>query len=62
MALDGYFGFRRAAARPADKDNLPLHGAYLPSEWSERTATAVAVSTAVAVVVLIALLMGSIGP
>jgi hypothetical protein len=65
MALEGYFGIRRAAARPADNDDrydTSIKDAYLPAEWGERLVTTVAVSAAVVVVALIAVLMGSVGP
>jgi hypothetical protein len=62
MALEGYFGFARAPARPADNDNNGIKDAYLAADWGERVVITVAVSSAIVVVALIAVLMGSVGP
>jgi hypothetical protein len=61
MALQGFFGFPRAPARPAD-DTDEAQSAYLAADWGERVVTAVAVAVALTVVALIAVLMGSVGP
>jgi hypothetical protein len=62
MALEGYLGFARAPARPADNDNNGFEDAYLAANLGERVVVTVAVSSAVLVVALIAVLMGSVGP
>lgn len=62
MALETYFRFSRAPARPADDDHRHIADAYLGADWDERVVVAAAVSAAVVVVALIAVLMGSIGP
>ena len=61
MAIQGFDGFPRALARPADNTD-EAQGAYLNANWGERVVTAVAVVAALAVVALIAVLMGSVGP
>ena len=61
MALQGFFGFPRAPARPADNRD-EAQSAYLPANWGERVVTTIAVAAALAVVALIAVLMGSVGP
>lgn len=57
MTREGFFGFLRLPAEPADHED-----AQLESSLDERIVTGVAVAAAVLVVAVIAILMGTVGP